>query len=83
MNEEEEEEEAEQEQEEEDRGTGRRGRGRRRRKMKREEELVEITIKDKKYYKNEDNNDLYSVLEDGEPGELIGKYVNNKIEKRK
>jgi len=48
-----------------------------------EEELVEITIKDKKYYKNEDNNDLYSVLEDGEPGELIGKYVNNKIEKRK
>jgi hypothetical protein len=47
-----------------------------------EEELVEINIQNKKYFLNEMNNHIYECLDDDEPGDLIGKYINNKIYKK-
>jgi X-linked retinitis pigmentosa GTPase regulator len=48
-----------------------------------EEELVEIIIEKKKYFLNEMNNHIYECLDDDEPGDFIGKYINNKIYKNK
>ena len=69
--EEEEEEEGEEEESEEDEGE------------EEEEELVEIIIEKKKYFLNEMNNHIYECLDDDEPGDFIGKYINNKIYKNK
>ena len=44
-----------------------------------EDELIEINVNGKDYYLNELNNELYEILKDGEPGNIIGKLVNKKI----
>ena len=48
-----------------------------------EEELILVTIKNKKYYKNELNNEIYECLENEDIGNIIGKLINNKIIKIK
>jgi hypothetical protein len=43
-----------------------------------EEGVYETVIGNKKYYiTNETDGDIYSILEDGEIGDVIGKYVNS------
>jgi hypothetical protein len=44
-----------------------------------EEEVYEITIKGIKYFTtNEKNGDIYSIDSDGDPGDIVGKYVNGR-----
>ena len=44
-----------------------------------EEEVYEITIKGVKYFTtNEKNGDIYSIDSDGDPDDIVGKYVNGR-----
>ena len=44
-----------------------------------EEEVYEITIKGTKYFTtNEKNGDIYSIDSDGDPSDVVGKFVNGR-----
>ena len=44
-----------------------------------EEEVYEITIKGTKYFTtNEKNGDIYSIDSDGDPCDVVGKFVNGR-----
>jgi hypothetical protein len=43
-----------------------------------EEGVYETVIGNKKYYiTNETDGDIYAILEDGDIGDIVGKYVNS------
>ena len=76
--EEEEEEEAEEEEEEEEE-VEESGEEEEEIEVEEEEEVYEITIKGTKYFTtNEKNGDIYSIDSDGDPCDVVGKFVNGR-----
>ena len=76
--EEEEEEEAEEEEEEEEE-VEESGEEEEEIEVEEEEEVYEITIKETKYFTtNEKNGDIYSIDSDGDPCDVVGKFVNGR-----